>query len=145
MVSVCTTVLLPSSTVGVSGACACTACTRWSSGEVQVDSGGFEQMIGHLVHVFYRADDLCTDGSSVVEALQLSPCSAVRAFDKLGFRGVVLIDVVRVDPLLNLDTTGAIVESVRRVCCLCRYVADLANEGKLYIVLAAVVSTVRQT
>jgi hypothetical protein len=88
-------------------------------------------MIGHLVHVFYRADDLCTDRSLIVETLQLAPRSAIRAFDKLSSDGVVLIDGVRVDPLLDLDTTGAIVESVRSICGLCGYVADLANKGEL--------------
>jgi hypothetical protein len=51
-------------------------------------------MIGHLVHVFHWADDLRTDGSLIVEALQLAPRSAIRTFDKLSFDGVVLIDGV---------------------------------------------------
>jgi hypothetical protein len=70
VVPVRSSVLLHSSTIGIGGTCTRGTCTTgWPPSEVQVDSSGFEQMIGHLVHVFYGADDLRTDGPFIVETL----------------------------------------------------------------------------
>jgi hypothetical protein len=102
-----------------------------------MDSGSFEQVVRDLVHVFHRANDLRANRFSVVEALQFSPRSAVCAFDKLSLDWVVLVNSVRVDPLLDLDTTGAIVESVSGVGGLRRDIADLPNESELAWALAA--------
>jgi hypothetical protein len=86
---------------------------------------------GDFVHVFDWSDNRRSDGSSVVEALQLAPCSAVGTFDEFRFGGVGLLCSVGIDPLLDFYTAGTVIEPVRRVCSLVGYVAYLADKCEL--------------
>jgi energy-converting hydrogenase Eha subunit C len=93
--------------------------------------GRFEQVIGNFVHVFDWSHNRRSDGSSVVKALQLAPCSAISAFDEFHLSRVGLFSSVGIDPLLDFYTAGAIVEPVCRVCSLVGYVAYLADKCEL--------------
>lgn len=89
----------------------------------------------HFVEVFDWSDDVRTNVSLVVESFQPPPHSGVAVLDELGFGAVHVFAVgvvgVWVDPLLDFDCAGAVVEAVGVVCGLGGDVADLAYEGDL--------------
>jgi energy-converting hydrogenase Eha subunit C len=88
-------------------------------------------VVGNLVHVFDGSDDCRSDRSSVVEALQLTPCSAVSTFDEFRFGGVGLFLGVGIDPLLDFYTASAVIEPVCSIGSLVGYVAYLADKCEL--------------
>jgi hypothetical protein len=88
-------------------------------------------VVRDLIHILDRSDNRGADRSPVVEALQLSPCSAVRTLDQLGLDWVVLVGCVCVDPLLDFNAAGAVIELVGGVGGLCRDVAYLPDKGEL--------------
>lgn len=69
--------------------------------------------------------------SLVAVRLQFAPYASVVILDGLRLGRILRFACVRVDPLLNLNRSGPVVEFVGYVCGLVRYVADLANECKL--------------
>jgi len=71
--------------------------------------GRFKQVIGDFVHVFDWTDYGRSDGSSVVEALQLAPCAAIGTFDELRFGRVGLLCSIGIDPLLDFYAAGAVI------------------------------------
>jgi hypothetical protein len=125
-----TSLLLPSA-IGSTCGSTCICAARRSASEEEMDCRSFKKVVRDLVHILNRPDDLGNQVSPVREASQLSPCSAVDAFNQLSFCWVVLISVFCVRPLLDLYTAGAVVESERGVGGLVGDVAYLANNGQL--------------
>lgn len=85
-------------------------------------------MIVDLVEVRHRPDNVRTDMALIGEALQASPHAHMRVQLELGV-GVVLL--VHVDPLLDFDLAGAVVDLERDVGGLRVDVADLSHERDL--------------
>lgn len=104
--------------------------------EVEVHGRGFEQVVGDFVLVVDGADDVRADVALVVEGFHAAPDAGPLADLQLALAGdgvaeLVVLGGVGVDPLLDLDGAGAVVELVGHVRGLGGDVADLANEGDL--------------
>lgn len=80
-----------------------------------------------------RANHVCADVAFIVECFEATPDAGVFVFDESGFLGGVG-GGVGVDPFFDFDGAGAVVEAVGHVGGLGGDVADLADEGDLYVV-----------
>jgi hypothetical protein len=93
-----------------------------------VDVRRLEQVVVDLIEVGDGPDDVRADVALVGEGLEAAPDADVRV--QLEARlGVVLL--VSVDPLLDLDLAGAVVDLEGDVCGLRVDAADLADKGDL--------------
>lgn len=102
--------------------------TEGALGEVEVDVGGLEEVVVDLVEVGDGADEVGADVALAVEGLDAAPDADVALEVEAG--GVVVL-LIRVDPLLGLDETRAVVELEGDVCWLRGDLADLGDEGYL--------------
>lgn len=103
--------------------------------EIQMHGRGLEQVAADLVVIRDGPYDLRADMLLIVERLELAPHPCVAILDQPGFLParrlpvLLALRVVRVDPLLDLDGAGAVVELVGDVRGLRGDVADLRYES----------------
>jgi hypothetical protein len=82
--------------------------------------------------VFDWPYDLRTNGSPVIETLELAPYPAICVLDEFRLLWAILVGRIYVDPLLYFYASGSIVEFVGEVRCLRRDVTYLSDKCELY-------------
>lgn len=97
-------------------------------GEVQMHGQALELVVVDLVEVIDGAHKVGANVSLLVEGLEATPYAHVLVQRIFGF-GILLL--VGVDPFLDVDCAGAVVETVRDVGGLGVYGANLADDGDL--------------
>jgi hypothetical protein len=106
--------------------------TLWRSArEVQMHGRSFEEVVVDFVEVGDKADQMCWDVALVVEGFETAPDTQVLPFFGLRLGGLRVC--VAVDPLLDLNEAGAVVDFEGCVGGLWGDGVDLADEG--YLVL----------
>lgn len=104
-------------------------------GEVEMYVCGFEEVILNLHLIGYWPYNMSANVTFIIESLQSAPDSSPFVLHELRFRGGGAIHVhgsgVGVDPLLDFDGAGAIIDFVGYIRCLGGDISNLANEGYL--------------
>lgn len=117
---------------GTSISIACAPLTAFPAqralGIVQVDVGGLEGMVVDLVEVVDSPDEVGANVALLIERLEAAPHAHILV--GLVLR-VTVLDLVGIDPLLDIDGARAVVDLVRNVGRLRVDGADLADDGHL--------------
>lgn len=101
----------------------------WASGKVQMHISRLQKMHRHLIHIRDRANKMTPHMTLIIEALHATKHSAIASL----FQSLHLWVWWRlgVEPLLDFNEAGAVVQLVGCVCGLLCKAADLADEGHL--------------
>lgn len=102
--------------------------SRVALGEVEVDVGRLEHVVVDLVEVVDGADEVGADVPLLVEGLEAAPHAHVLVE---GVPGLGVLLLVGVDPLLDVDDAGAVVDPVRDVGGLRVHLPHLPDDGDL--------------
>lgn len=105
-----------------------TLTTERALGEIEMNICSLEHVVVDLVEIRHRSDNMSSDVSLVVEGLETTPDTNVRLQLETGISIVLLVDI---DPLLDLNHTGSVIDVEGDICRLRLDLANLSDECDL--------------